>query len=286
MLKILSFFKKKTKKFDSKTPALSKLKFNIKKDSVDPRDFPLKSALLSDEKLPDYIDLRNYCTPVKNQKYIGSCGPHAIGASWEIQKNIIENQMGPTSPWDISELYIYYNARDIMGTIGQDSGVTLRELCKAVRDNGCSLELLWPYLPDKYNDKPGTMAYFLKNITNIEWFYRVVTIEDVHLALSKKIPIVIGMVIFENFYSAEKGKIYSEISGRQLGGHAMTIVGIDNKNKKVLLRNSWGSDWCDNGYVWISYDMFNKYVFDAWVPMISNDYNELSKKSDKIIYEE
>lgn len=56
------------------------------------------------------------------------------------------------------------------------------------------------------------------------------------------------------------------------GGHAMTIVGYDdnvwcdiNNNNKVdegelgafKVANSWGDDWCNNGYVWIAYDALN-----------------------------
>jgi C1A family cysteine protease len=56
-----------------------------------------------------------------------------------------------------------------------------------------------------------------------------------------------------------------------LGGHMVTVVGYDdnvwvdvNQNGEVdpgemgafLVANSWGSDWGNNGFVWISYDAF------------------------------
>ena len=67
-------------------------------------------------------------------------------------------------------------------------------------------------------------------------------------------------------YRAEGG------TTEEYGGHAMTIVGYDdniwcdiNNNQEVdegelgafKVANSWGEDWCNNGYVWVAYDALN-----------------------------
>jgi len=39
-----------------------------------------------------------------------------------------------------------------------------------------------------------------------------------------------------------------------LGGHAVALVGFDDKNKEFIVRNSWGSNWGDRGYFYMPYD--------------------------------
>ena len=39
-------------------------------------------------------------------------------------------------------------------------------------------------------------------------------------------------------------------------GHAMAIVGFDDDQQVFIVRNSWGPDWGDDGYCYISYDYF------------------------------
>ena len=39
-------------------------------------------------------------------------------------------------------------------------------------------------------------------------------------------------------------------------GHAVLIVGYDDEKDAFKIVNSWGSDWGDEGYGWVSYDFF------------------------------
>ena len=50
-----------------------------------------------------------------------------------------------------------------------------------------------------------------------------------------------------------------------LGGHAMGIVGYDDSQKLLLVRNSWGTSWASNGYGYLPYDYFLKgFADDVW----------------------
>ena len=44
------------------------------------------------------------------------------------------------------------------------------------------------------------------------------------------------------------------------GGHAVNIVGVDGD--KFIIRNSWGSDWGDNGYAYLSFNYHRLFVTD------------------------
>jgi len=38
----------------------------------------------------------------------------------------------------------------------------------------------------------------------------------------------------------------------------MCVVGYDDRRQAIRLMNSWGRDWADGGYCWVSYDLFDK----------------------------
>jgi hypothetical protein len=46
-----------------------------------------------------------------------------------------------------------------------------------------------------------------------------------------------------------------------MGYHAISIVGYDNDG--FIIRNSWGNDFCRNGYTTIPYEDFTK-IIEAW----------------------
>jgi cathepsin B len=65
-------------------------------------------------------------------------------------------------------------------------------------------------------------------------------------------PISTGMQVFPSLYEYKKGEIYSYNGDGSdfISGHAVVIVGWgeDNGKKYWLVRNTWGTDWGDNGY--------------------------------------
>jgi C1A family cysteine protease len=49
-------------------------------------------------------------------------------------------------------------------------------------------------------------------------------------------------------------------------GHAVMVVGYDDSAKRVLVRNSWGTDWGIKGYFTMPYDYIsdNNLADDLW----------------------
>lgn len=47
-----------------------------------------------------------------------------------------------------------------------------------------------------------------------------------------------------------------------IGGHCVTFVGYDERG--IIIRNSWGADWGNNGYVTIPYEEYEQYCIEAW----------------------
>jgi C1A family cysteine protease len=43
------------------------------------------------------------------------------------------------------------------------------------------------------------------------------------------------------------------------------MVGYDLTRKKFLVKNSFGTEWGNNGYCWMTFDYVAAEVFDIWV---------------------
>jgi C1A family cysteine protease len=49
-----------------------------------------------------------------------------------------------------------------------------------------------------------------------------------------------------------------------IGGHAIVMVGFDDKHKRIKFVSFWGSSWGDHGFCYLSYDYVEKHLSDAW----------------------
>lgn len=65
---------------------------------------------------------------------------------------------------------------------------------------------------------------------------------------------------FRGIYS--NGKYEKSPSG---SGHAVTIIGYDDKKRAFKIINSWGRKWGNKGYLWISYSAVQSLVKGAYV---------------------
>jgi hypothetical protein len=65
-------------------------------------------------------------------------------------------------------------------------------------------------------------------------------------------PLMTTMTVYEDFM-LYTGGVYQYVTGKALGGHAVTIVGYDDAAQAWIVRNSWGESWGEGGYFRIKY---------------------------------
>jgi len=84
-------------------------------------------------------------------------------------------------------------------------------------------------------------------------------------AIANKNPVVIGMQVSSTFFKA-KGA-WNGVHTSKPGGHAMVVVGYDDDKYggSFELLNSWGTNWGNNGYIWVKYADFKKNTKTAYV---------------------
>ena len=97
-------------------------------------------------------------------------------------------------------------------------------------------------------------------------------VDNVKKSLANNYPVIIGSDVKESLFNVNKyssgDAVWSPSENEPVkGGHAMTVIGYDDfKNGGSFeIVNSWGTDWGDNGYFWISYDDFYKNITEAYV---------------------
>ena len=86
--------------------------------------------------------------------------------------------------------------------------------------------------------------------------------------LAEGYPFVFGMSVYESFESAavaRTGVVPMPKKGeRMVGGHAVMAVGYDQPKKRLLVRNSWGTDWGQKGYFVLPFAYLDDRADDFW----------------------
>lgn len=232
-----------------------KRKYGYIPDLMDYRDIKYAAVRPMLIELPRKVDLRPGCPEVYDQHQLGSCTANAIGAAHQFNQG---KQLGDISKTFVpSRLFIYFNERAMEGTIDIDAGAMIRDGIKSVVDKGVCLETHWPYDESKFRDQPPLDCYAAAEKHQALTYQRLNSnLIEIKNCLAEGYPFVFGFSVYENFESAEVARtgVMPMPAGKQLGGHAVTGVGYDDDKQAVLVRNSWGSGWGQDGYFWMPYE--------------------------------
>ena len=108
------------------------------------------------------------------------------------------------------------------------------------------------------------------------------------IALADGHVVLIGMSISDSFMNGvnEDGEwVKSEDPWENMpsGGHAMCVIGYNDKRfgGSFEIQNSWGQDWGDGGYAYVSYDDFQEFVRCAGAMQLDVDNNWVTVSQKK-----
>ena len=221
-------------------------------DLPDHRDLLYAKIAPKVARLPAKVDLRAGCSPIENQRTLGSCTAHAlVGALEFLEKN-------DGAPFvDLSRLFVYYNERVIEGTVNDDSGAFLRDGIKSLAKQGVCPEQSWPYAVSKFKKKPSASCYATARKHRIKSYHRINTHDEMRSCLAEGYPFVFGFTVYAAFESdavAKSGVLHMPGKKEKVkGGHAVMAVGYNDSQKRFLIRNSWDTDWGMKGYFTMPY---------------------------------
>ncbi len=226
-------------------------------DVPDVRDVPFSAVFRVPRQAPAAVDLRAGCSAVENQGALGSCTAQALVGGLEFLQlrdlDRLGGVKGKSLPYrDLSRLFVYYNTRALMGTINEDSGAMLRTGLKSLRKTGVCLEDLWPYVIERFTERPPETCYQAALDCRVQAYQRLGSLAEMKACLAGGLPFVYGFAVYAHVMeaaTARTGRIRLPCRNeRMLGGHAVLAVGYRDRDKMVIFRNSWGAPWGDAGY--------------------------------------
>jgi len=249
---------------------MSKHYYGYIPDLPDHRDFMFSAVYRAIPKLPVSVDLRATCSPVEDQKALGSCTANALVGALEF----LEKKDGVPFT-DLSRLFVYYNERVIEHTVTSDAGAMLRDGIKTLAKQGVCSEKKWPYTISKFKSKPTKTCYTEAATHVITSYQRIQTFDDMRSCLAAGYPFIFGFTVYDSFEStqvAKTGIVPMPAPGESvLGGHAVVAVGYNDSSKRFLVRNSWGTSWGQKGYFTMPYDYLTnpQLASDMWTIRIA-----------------
>ena len=238
---------------NQQVPAIRKAVYGWLPDVPDNRDHMYGAVRKIPKTLPAKVDLQKGCSPVEDQKELGSCTANALTGALEFLMKKDKVKFA-----DMSRLFIYYNERVIEHTVKTDAGAMIRDGIKTLAKQGACTEKRWPYDIARFAAKPAKTCYVEALDYQILSYARINTLDEMRACLADKFPFVFGFSVYDSFETQQVAKSgvvnMPGVREKMLGGHAVLAVGYDDGAKRVIVRNSWGIGWGKKGYFTIPYD--------------------------------
>jgi len=237
-----------------------------------------KPVLLSRNytSIPRTVSLKQYGPVPESQGQYGTCvGWSTAFAARTISESIAMNRTDRTETSNnvFSPIYVYKNiSTDPAG----QKGTCIPDALNFMSNDGAVKRLAF----ERTTDFPLIMISAFANSRRypISGYVRLFsnprgvpgTVNDrvtpVKKSLAEGKPVIIGMNTPNSFFNAAGQWQPYESPNGNYGGHAMCAVGYDDNmyGGAFEVQNSWGTDWGNSGYIWISYNTFASFVNEAY----------------------
>ncbi len=230
------------------------------------KQFPLyQGPVLSRADLPAAFDWRNvnghsYVGPVRNQGACGSCYAFAAVGVLESAFRIAEEL--PDTDVNLSESYLMFCLSSHYDRFYGCEGASYDyDELQALVDYGVVEEACFPYDQGRTTNCGAACSSPSMQVRLSSWGRIPCNdVEAIKSAILTYGP-VDAAVMATDAFSAYSGGVYNDLNQTCPSSpcyftptnHAVVLVGWDDADQAWILRNSWGPDWGEGGYMRISY---------------------------------
>ncbi len=213
-----------------------------------------------DDVEPDVIDLRDALPLAGDQGRRGTCVAFALTALHTAAIAANDERLA------LSEEYLYWAAKKQDGHPGD--GTTYSAAVRGLAEDGQCQAEHWPYDDATSHDdgdySPSAAATADAQSRTAHGRGHAVCVDVVRRALLGGSAIAIAIPVWPGFDAADGSGVTSlpEHIAQLPLEHAVVIAGHDRMQGTVLIRNSWGVEWGDNGYAW-----FEDNILDVAKPL-------------------
>lgn len=245
--------------------------------SFNPNEFKKASVYegLSDDDtknpLPESVSLLRFAPDRKNQGKQGSCVAwSATYAARTIVEAASTGQNGNATAYSPAFVYNQIGLEDCQGAYIQNA-------MELMQKKGVVSYSDFPYSEQDCSRQPNSMLENKAAQNRMHGFTRLtngesvqgISVRAVKEHLAKDAPVVIGMMVGGSFMQEMMGKelwtpTNHDRSQVGFGGHAMCVIGYDDRKQAVQIMNSWGPEWGVNGVAWVRYADFKEFTREAY----------------------
>lgn len=179
-------------------------------------------------------------SPVQHQKDCSSCVAFALCGVLEGRAMILSPERG--TGIDLSEADLF--ACGCPGCCG--SGWQPEAALQRAMEVGIGLEADFPYEP---TDQPCVQV---SPAIRVRGWSAATTIDARKQAIATNGPVMAGMRTYEDLPYYVSG-VYRHVTGAFTALHAVCVVGYDDATACWIVKNSWGAEWGEGGYLRIAY---------------------------------
>jgi C1A family cysteine protease len=252
--------------------------FNCIPSIISEKDFSFdnaeKASIFEKTLIPEAVDLRADWWKINDQGDTGSCVGWATADSL-LRWHFVDNkQIRPDELLSVRFIWMAAKETDSFNkrptTFIEESGTSLKAALDIARKYGCVTESVLPFDTGKMYDNSENLFYVSASKLKILSYYNLNKGTSDKISVWKKWiaagngPILTRLNVEGtwNNATATKGNLdeYDENSIR--GGHAVSIVGYTKD--RLIIRNSWGDSWGDNGFAYASAGYAEKAFTEAF----------------------
>lgn len=207
--------------------------------------------------------VKPYMMPVRKMGARGTEMSYALATCLEFYVNLGRNYKENLSPD-----YISLNLRNA------GRSLNLKEAFQFLVENGTISAAILPYDADAITSAVhATPKYRIRNYLHL---FRDVTPGrmrsfETRKALMRGNPVLVELETDDQIKSLAGERTWSP-DRNPTGAFPLIVVGFDELQGAFEVLSCWGSDWGNDGYIWIKYSDFEKYATNGYVMIPEESY--------------
>ncbi len=239
---------------------------------------------------PTRKDLSDYMPPAGDQNPQNACVAFATTYACLSYYNLRRQGLSSSQSNHnntLSPAYVYNQIND-----GQNKGTYFEDAFNILSREGSCTYASMPFQPNDLQTQPNQKQKAEAASFRIDTYRRLnlkEAVVSIKAELMNENPVIIATSYDKTYYDGGFTVSSSTpyIWNRQMGsnsqmGHAILIVGYDDELNAFKFLNSWGRKWGNNGYGWISYNIADRVIREAYTikPKLKDSPNRTEPTPD------